>query len=99
MESLDDVSKTIKYLFVVKIYQTVKIVMLRWNVLQYLSKLLPVNCHEWLEILLTWLLVWKCFIGVHKKLKLAEMMSEILVSKQNQEQSNINIWLFFCIIF
>ena len=31
------------------------------------------------------------FIGVHKKLKLAEMMSEILVSKQDQEQFNINI--------
>ena len=52
------------YLFS-KIFQKVKIVMLRWNILQYLKKMLReyFSCNERLEIFLTYFCNILCYVG------------------------------------
>ena len=52
------------YLFT-KIFQYVKIVMLQWNILQYLTKILRqyFNCNERLEIFMTCFCNILCYVG------------------------------------
>ena len=67
MESFYNISTTIKYFFF--IFQKVKIVMLRSNILQYFTKRLKqyFNCNEGLEIFLTCFWNILCYVGDHAK--------------------------------
>ena len=54
-----------------KIFQNVKILILQWNILQYLTKLLRwyFNCNERLEIFLAFFCNILCYVGTYKNNK------------------------------
>ena len=67
-EIVYNISESIEYLLV---YKNIKIVMLQWNILQYLTTILRqyFNCNERLEIFLTCFCNILCYVGEITKLQ------------------------------
>ena len=73
-----------------KIFQNVKIVMLQWNILQYLTKILRqyFNCNERLEIFLTCFCNTLCYVGGVTGESLTKLMDIIFTLRKNSNKND-----------
>ena len=85
------------YLFL-KIFQKVEFLMLRWNILQYLTKMLRqyLNCNEILEIFLTSFCNILCYVGCNL---LVFYFSLILWKKEKCKKNLIKFGCFVADVF
>ena len=63
-----------------KIFQKVEIIMLRWNILQYLTKIMRqyANCNEILEMFLTSFCNILCYVGIKRLFQRNKLLYIIL---------------------